>query len=333
MNVIITSCCIKEDLPYPYVHYPSHYGTFFTFSEAEDSQQYFCSCSQQAISNYLEYRHSNIVDFDNTNPLRCAPLDSFAFSESIAEMSLNEDLENILTFKEELCHRCNVSTPSGEYCASMYGGKFKQKFGWYINQNFYRLGVTPLDQHIISDICPDEIKNKAELKHFLHEQVFAHSQGEKVSDTLENLQKKASTLYREINSHIENITRKEFGVRKIGDRWISETILFNIITKLYPNEKILRHHRPDWLNGLELDIFIEGKNMAFEYQGQQHYHPIKAWGGESAFRSLVQRDHKKALICKKLGVSLLPIKFTEPLSEEHIKKRINSFLTKKHGAP
>ena len=102
MSVIVKSTCIKEDLPYPYVHYPSHYGTFFTFSEAQDSQQYFCSCSLEAISNYLKHRDSKIESFENTYPLRHAPLDSFAFSKDIAEMSLNENLDNILAFRDEL---------------------------------------------------------------------------------------------------------------------------------------------------------------------------------------------------------------------------------------
>ncbi|HCK33223.1 MAG: hypothetical protein CMH32_07885 [Micavibrio sp.] len=241
-------------------------------------------------------------------------------------MSLNENLDNILAFRDELCHRCNMSTPTGEYCVPMYGGTFKQKFGWYINQNFYRIGITPLQNHIISDTCPGEIKDKAELLRSLHEQVFLHTKGHKLPDNLEDIHKQASKLQRQISNYIENITRKEFGVRKIGDRWISETILFNIVAKLYPNEKILRHHRPDWLEGLELDIFIKDKNIAFEYQGQQHYYPIKAWGGEKAFQDLVQRDKKKAIICKNLGVYLIPIKYTEPLSEEHIKNRIDSIF-------
>lgn len=324
MNVVVNSCCIREDLAFPYVHYPSHYGTFFTFSEKENSTQYFCKCSQTAIMNYIKHRQSNAEDIENSDPLRMATLDSFVFSDEIAEKSLSKNIDDILIFKDELCHRCNMSTPNGEYCVPMYGGKFKQKFGWYINQNFYRLGITPLSNHIIFDACPEEIKEKAALKNSLHEQVLQHSQGHNIPETIEDIYRKASKLDKEINNYIENITRKEFGVRKIGDRWISETILFNIVKKLYPDEEILRHYRPDWLEKLELDIFIAGKKIALEYQGQQHYHPIKAWGGEEAFRNLVQRDKKKALICKELGVCLIPIKYTEPLNEDHIKSRIDN---------
>ena len=62
------------------------------------------------------------------------------------------------------------------------------------------------------------------------------------------------------------------------------------------NHKILRHYRPDWLDRLELDIYIPSLKLAFEYQGQQHFHPLHVWGGEKALQDLRFRDAHKVEI-------------------------------------
>ena len=55
-KVALKSPVVKEDLPFPYVHYPNHYGTFFLFSETPDSKPYFCSCYKKAIQNHFHLR-------------------------------------------------------------------------------------------------------------------------------------------------------------------------------------------------------------------------------------------------------------------------------------
>jgi hypothetical protein len=42
-----------EDLPFPLVHYPGHYGWFFGFRETEGSDLHLCSCSRVALEAYL----------------------------------------------------------------------------------------------------------------------------------------------------------------------------------------------------------------------------------------------------------------------------------------
>ena len=57
-DVALNSPIKKENLPLPFVHYPNHYGTFMSFSEDENGQDYFCKCSESAILNYLELTNS-----------------------------------------------------------------------------------------------------------------------------------------------------------------------------------------------------------------------------------------------------------------------------------
>ena len=55
-DIAINSPIIVENLPFKYVHYPNHYGTFFCFSETFDSIPFFCECNKAAIDNHFKLR-------------------------------------------------------------------------------------------------------------------------------------------------------------------------------------------------------------------------------------------------------------------------------------
>ncbi len=148
------------------------------------------------------------------------------------------------------------------------------------------------------------------------------------NDTTENsklayeMNKSVNKLHTKINKIVENKTRQEFGYLKIGEGNISESILLNIIKNIYSGQEIIEHHRPFWLDGLELDIFLPKLNLGFEYQGQQHFHPIKLWGGEEALKLQRERDQKKRILCKNMKIKLIEIDYTEPLEINYIKNEI-----------
>jgi hypothetical protein len=50
---------------------------------------------------------------------------------------------------------------------------------------------------------------------------------------------------------------------------------------------------------LELDIYFPAKNIAFEYQGEQHYYSVNIYSGD--IRKTKERDQKKREICENLG--------------------------------
>jgi hypothetical protein len=209
----------------------------------------------------------------------------------------------------------------------MYGGNFKQYFGWYILQTSLRLGIRELKY--IPDITPEnlvELINECiklvDLRNQISEESGSFSQEKfmKISE----INKKVDKIHRKVNQYIENTTREEFGFRKIGEANVSETILKNIISNIFSEDKILTHHRPNWLEGLELDIFLPSRNIGIEYQGQQHFHPIKAWGGIKALQKLRERDQRKRLLCKENSVLLIEFDYTEPLEYNYIKEKIGT---------
>jgi hypothetical protein len=83
-------------------------------------------------------------------------------------------------------------------------------------------------------------------------------------------------------------------------------------------EKLTRENfpnkRPAFLqtenNGrLELDCYNEKLKLAIEYNGKQHYEPIKAFGGEESFKKVVYRDKLKQELCLKNNINLIYVPY------------------------
>lgn len=65
------------------------------------------------------------------------------------------------------------------------------------------------------------------------------------------------------------------------------------------------------VNPLPFDFYIEDLNLCIEYDGKQHYKPIKSWGGEEYLKRQQLHDSIKSKYCKDNGILLLRIKYTE----------------------
>lgn len=72
---------------------------------------------------------------------------------------------------------------------------------------------------------------------------------------------------------------------------------------------------------LPFDFYLPDYNACIEYQGVQHYKPIKYFGGEKAFEKLKKHDKIKEDYCNNNGIILLAISYTS-----NIKKELNDFL-------
>lgn len=83
----------------------------------------------------------------------------------------------------------------------------------------------------------------------------------------------------------------------------NESHLERDIAKLLPAAE--RWKRFGWLGKQSLDFYLPDKNIAIECQGVQHFKPLKAFGGESAFSDCVKRDIRKNRLCKENGVKLI----------------------------
>lgn len=325
----------KEDLPFSIVLYPSFYGAFFAFREKRNSEIFFCSCAKEAIENYIRFRLTYPIP-TNINPARMYILDSAVFPYELVthliqnNISSNEKVINYLQFENKLCHECNKATPNNRYCHEMYGSVFKQNYGWYINKQAYEYGIQPLTYRTLNNVCPVEILELVKLNpddtiDLLHQ--FNALQTNESYLKHKELSKDFNKQCRKIWKIIENEVRQKFGHKKVGEAWTSETILYYIIKKLYPEMTINRHYRPDILEGLELDIYIKDFNLGIEYQGIQHFEPIKHWGGNEGLEKTKSRDKKKKELCDLNNIKLVYFNYDEELSNDYIQLKLKKYVT------
>lgn len=86
---------------------------------------------------------------------------------------------------------------------------------------------------------------------------------------------------------------------------ILKLLLYSVFDKEF---EILERKRPPFLHGLELDFFIPSLNLAFEFQGEQHYvidgKFIKSYEG---LKKRYYYDYRKIEICEKMGILLITL--------------------------
>jgi hypothetical protein len=242
-----------------------------------------------------------------------------------------------VSFVRGLCHRCNLAAPALRYCHDAEGGRFVQHYGWYVAQAYYRFGIEPGTFAYLPDAVPEELEPGVvaveratavldQAGGILGDVENAGPAGSR-EEMLRLAQRRFATrMYRRactsLDRAIENIVREEFGFARVGEGWISEAQLYKVVCRIYAGIEVLRRHRPSWLEGLELDIYVPARSLAFEYQGQQHFYPVGVWGGQEALVDLQERDARKARLCAEHGVRLVAVDYTEPLIEGHIRARV-----------
>lgn len=319
----------EGNLPLPLV---SISQTFFGFRREKNSPMMLCSCAREAIQNYVKFSRVIPRNSDGSSDglgVRSYVLDSWDFPTQLIESLIlagvpsDESVLGHLSFADRLCHECNRITPPYIYCHPMYGSVFKQKHGWYINKMAYELGVSAGSLLLIKSACPQAVLELIDRD--LQERLAIDDPKTiPVWDLplTRDQHARCAKQWRRVKRVIENEVRARFGYTQIGDAWTSETILYHMIQTLLPKSRIHRHFRPAFLDGLELDIFVEDRNLGIEYQGVQHFKPVRHWGGKAALSKLRERDQRKLAICQRQGVALIYFTYKEELSYRLVQDRL-----------
>eukprot|EP01118_Nematostelium_gracile_P008062 TRINITY_DN2649_c0_g1_i2.p1 TRINITY_DN2649_c0_g1~~TRINITY_DN2649_c0_g1_i2.p1 ORF type:complete len:817 (-),score=149.57 TRINITY_DN2649_c0_g1_i2:621-2738(-) len=99
------------------------------------------------------------------------------------------------------------------------------------------------------------------------------------------------------------------------------------IRTLFPQIEVKEDHiHPDLLyqsgERMELDIFVQHLNLAFEYQGQQHYEDVHALGHHKYYQ---ERDQEKRKACHSKGITLIEIPYWWDGTVETLQATIHHF--------
>ncbi len=76
------------------------------------------------------------------------------------------------------------------------------------------------------------------------------------------------------------------------------------------------------VNRLYFDFYLPDKNVCVEFDGRQHFIPIKKWGGKKALEEIQIRDRIKEKYCLDNNIRLVRIKYDENIFEILEKSRI-----------
>ena len=135
------------------------------------------------------------------------------------------------------------------------------------------------------------------------------------------------------NGYYLELPRYEYIIPE--NKWKSEQLVFELTKKIFKGKTILYQHRPHYLKSekgqLSYDIFICGLNVAIEYQGKQHFEPVKIFGGEEHFKSQIIRDKIKYKLSQENGIALVYINYWDDISAELIKERVEAAISKREN--
>ena len=84
------------------------------------------------------------------------------------------------------------------------------------------------------------------------------------------------------------------------------------------NIKYVQYYRSKWLGLQSLDFYLPQYDIAIECQGEQHYEPIKQFGGNNEYLKIKERDQRKKQLCEENGVKLLYYTHYKNVDEDNL---------------
>jgi len=134
-------------------------------------------------------------------------------------------------------------------------------------------------------------------------------------------------VVREWIREAENFVREAQGLPLIGEGFLNETRLYNIIRDHYEplGYTVIHHAHPPFLGRQELDVYIPSLKLGIEYQGRQHYDPVEFFGGEEGLRYRQELDAKKRMLCKENNILLIEFKYDETIEENVVLEKIQQY--------
>jgi hypothetical protein len=131
--------------------------------------------------------------------------------------------------------------------------------------------------------------------------------------------KKGHFFTQKISNHLQGkgcpICRESIGERKIAI-FLEKNKISYIRQKKFDDCK--------YITKLPFDFFIKEMNLLIEFDGIQHFKPVKLFGGEKEFEKTKIKDEIKSRYCLDNNINLIRISYLEDIEEKlsNIKKLI-----------
>ena len=122
------------------------------------------------------------------------------------------------------------------------------------------------------------------------------------------------------------IIKNELTALWVKSKWKNEEILFRNLKLLLSHKNVIpiKWHKEEKLKRQHLDIYFEiDKNKyGIEYQGEQHFKPIKFFGGIKAFNRRLKLDRLKKSRCSRAKINLITFNYNERIDTDSIVNKL-----------
>ena len=137
------------------------------------------------------------------------------------------------------------------------------------------------------------------------------------------------------STYIYNLIR-DLWCPACSEKHTTQLKLYELIKSLLPTQEVLYNQHPfNWLKDarlLEIDIWVPGLKLAIEYDGEQHFRPVK-FGGDKTNDEQAQEklayiqshDHLKDTLIAQHPQDVkhfIRFKYDEPITNEYIRHRL-----------
>lgn len=333
-------------LPWPVCHVGY---IFLAYSSNEGGPPHFCECAavgiQNLITNAAEERRRLLqagrgAMHDGVFWRNCSLFPPAVRRETSDAHFDDGTLFERLRFRPGICHRCQLAVPPHKhYCDQSY---FENVFGRIIRHDLYRLGFDWVSRPLPFvrtkaqvELLPADFETVAARREVLAGVPYSYWQkntealqaaGLRSNSELHRERQLVEQRYRSatkrVTEHVIAELRRHYDFPAAKRGLQRETILYYSVRNIFRSCSIVRHARPDFLEGLELDIWIPELRVGIEFQGEQHENAVEHWGGTPALVSLQERDRRKKALCEKVGVSLLCFDADADLNEQAVADRL-----------
>lgn len=101
----------------------------------------------------------------------------------------------------------------------------------------------------------------------------------------------------------------------------------------FPGERIWTNYRPDWLYGMEIDIFMPDIKLAIEVQGHQHHLFVPDFQDSvDTFKAQVDRDKRKRYLIKQRGIAFFEVPCVNKVMGG-LQQKLTNYLHKRLSTP
>jgi hypothetical protein len=299
------------------------------------TKQEFVDRSIELHGDKYDYSLVNYIDI-NTHVI--LSIDGITYSQSPSSHLQGKCPENIhlstRKSKEQfIIESKQINGDKYDYSLVEYISNYK-KVILICNKCSHKFGVTPINNIFRRSECPkcSKIESKTKMSsnnsEFIQKCILLNKNIYYSFDKIEYINNKIKVIIT-CKKHGDFLVKPNYFLLDRGcskcSRSKGETRVSEVLNKLNINFNVQKTFEACVnVRKLEFDFYLPDYNVCIEFDGQQHFKPIKRFGGDVEFKNVKKRDEIKNKYCLENNIKLIRIPYYDfNNTEEILKKELN----------